>query len=325
MEINNIHKKKTIVFSVIFLLVLMVILVLIFGIPHSKDGETENGGIQDGGMQNGGIQDGGMQEILPLDMVRSSVDDKYDGCRDLMLWAVENMYLFDELNTNPQFNTSWNIAKPHAIPHGDSLNTEHSIAIYLYTKNIPGSNSKSMYLDFNKAVQEGHSAYMTTSFRYHALHFYLTDAIQILRERQETCKETFHRTNKKFDQNVLNQEIRFGTFTTSSLRSDLANFGNVSCFEINTCFGAELTSYSAFPEEREVLIPPYEIFEVTKIQTKSPVNNLLCEVIYTLKSKGVDSDLNCKMILSGGESNIIRASDTGYIILHIMMITTVYY
>uniref|UniRef100_A0AAZ3SKY1 NAD(P)(+)--arginine ADP-ribosyltransferase n=1 Tax=Oncorhynchus tshawytscha TaxID=74940 RepID=A0AAZ3SKY1_ONCTS len=244
------------------------------------------------GIQDGGIQDGGMQEILPLDMVRSSVDDKYDGCRDLMLWAVENKYLFDELNTNPQFNTSWNIAKPHAIPHGDSLNTEHSIAIYLYTKNIPGSNSKSMYLDFNKAVQEGHSAYMTTSFKYHALHFYLTDAIQILRERQETCKETFHRTNKKFDQSVLNHEIRFGTFATSSLRSDLTNFENVSCFEIHTCFGAELTSYSAFPEEREVLILPYEIFEVTKIH------------------KGTDTDLNCKYILSGGESNIIRASDT---------------
>uniref|UniRef100_A0A4W5QP81 NAD(P)(+)--arginine ADP-ribosyltransferase n=1 Tax=Hucho hucho TaxID=62062 RepID=A0A4W5QP81_9TELE len=225
-------------------------------------------------------------------MVRSSVDDKYDGCRDLMLLTVENTYLYDELNTNPQFNTSWNIAKPHAIPHGDSLNTEHSIAIYLY----------------------GKSAYMTTSFKYHALHFYLSDAIQILRERQEICKETFHRTNKKFDQSVLNHEIRFGTFATSSLRSDLTNFGNVSCFEIHTCFGAELTSYSAFPEEREVLIPPYEIFEVTKIQTKSPVNNLLCEVVYTLKSKGVDSDLNCKLILR-----------KGCITLYIMLIITVYH
>lgn len=163
---------------------------------------------------------------------------------------------------------------------------------------------------------------MTTWFKYHALHFYLTDAIQILRERQETCKETFHRTNKKFDQSVLNHEIRFGTFATSSLRSDLTNFGNVSCFEIHTCFGAELTSYSAFPEEREVLILPNDIFEVTKIQRKSPVNNLLCEVVYTLKSKGTDTDLNCKYILSGGESNIIRTSDTGYIIT---LITTVYY
>uniref|UniRef100_A0AAZ3Q4S2 NAD(P)(+)--arginine ADP-ribosyltransferase n=1 Tax=Oncorhynchus tshawytscha TaxID=74940 RepID=A0AAZ3Q4S2_ONCTS len=231
-----------------------------------------------------------MQEILPLDMVRSSVDDKYDGFRDLMLWAVENMYLFDELNTNPQFNTSWNIAKPHAIPHGDSLNTEHSIAIYLYTKKETRNKFQSIYLEYNKAVQEGHSAYMTTSFKYHALHFYLTDAIQILRERQETCKETFHRTHKNVDQSVFNHEIRFGTFATSSLRSDLANFGNVSCFEIHTCFGAELTSYS--------------IFEVTKIH------------------KGTDTDLNCKYIFSGGESNIIRASDTGYII---MLITIVCY
>lgn len=80
------------------------------------------------------------------------------------------------------------------------------------------------------------------------------------------------------------QNIRFGTFTLSTTGKKIVrdSFGATSCFEITTCFGADISHYSVFTGEREVLIPPYEVFTVTNIQTKSPENNLWCEVIYTL-------------------------------------------
>uniref|UniRef100_A0A4W5RNC2 NAD(P)(+)--arginine ADP-ribosyltransferase n=1 Tax=Hucho hucho TaxID=62062 RepID=A0A4W5RNC2_9TELE len=260
-------------------------------------------------------------------MVRSSVDDKYDGCRDLMLWAVDNMYLYDELNTNPQFNTSWNIAGEKAKPSIHGLQKVHSMAIYVYTSEKP-----KIYLDFNRQVRDGRYNYGTT-FQYHSLHFYLTEAIKMIKRIQKTCMTTYRGTIKDYDKNVVNKTINFGTFTSSALenRNIARSFGTKSCFVISTCFAADISNYSVFPEEREVLIPPYEVFKVTNIQTKSTENNLWCEVVYTLVSAGVESDLNCKL-QNGAKSNMRSSfsafnctSGKGYITLYIMLIITVYH
>lgn len=94
--------------------------------------------------------------------------------------------------------------------------------------------------------------------------------------------------------------MRFGYFVSSSIHKTLYDFGDTSCFEINTRFGVNLTYYSAYANEGGVLIPPYEVFKVTNIQTKSAVSNLWCKVVYTLKSTGKwKSDLNCKAIETG--------------------------
>lgn len=233
-------------------------------------------------------------------------------------------YLQDEKQTNWKFNVAWKIAEQKAKSHRYGLNREHSNTMYLYTNNKP--KPQSFYFDFNKAVRNGKSQYGKT-FQYHSLHFYLTDVIQILKQSQ-TCRTTYRRTNVYFDRNVLNKEIRFGFFASSSLNKSLHMFGNTSCFEINTCFDANLTYYFAYINESEVLIPSYEVFRITAVQT-----NTWCDVVYTLNSTGISkSNMNCRWVYNGAESNLrssfytfIRASDTDYIMLFTMLIIIVFH
>eukprot|EP00063_Salmo_salar_P090428 XP_014065263.1 PREDICTED: T-cell ecto-ADP-ribosyltransferase 1-like [Salmo salar] len=238
-------------------------------------------------------------KIFPLDMAPDSVDDKYDGCRDEAFKRVDSYYLPHEKNTTTNFIRAWDIAEKHASIPKDGLQKVHSISMYLYTNNKPQPPSESIYLDFNEAIRQGSYGY-GTSFQYHSLHFYLTDAIKILKQSQTTCRTTYLRTNVTFDLDVINKEMRFGYFVSSSIHKTLYDFGDTSCFEINTRFGVNLTYYSAYANEGGVLIPPYEVFKVTNIQTKSAVSNLWCKVVYTLKSTGKwKSDLNCKAIDTG--------------------------
>ncbi|XP_023999202.1 ecto-ADP-ribosyltransferase 5-like [Salvelinus sp. IW2-2015] len=228
---------------------------------------------------------------FPLDMAPKSIDDRYDGCSKYMHNEVNTVYLPREKNTSPDFNNAWNEAEEKAKQPIHDLQKEHSMAIYVYTNEKP-----KIYPDFNRQVKDGSSNYGTT-FQYHSLHFYLTEAIQILKQTQTTCRTTYRRTDVYFDQDVVSKDIRFGTFTSSTENQELGrdSFGETSCFEISTCFGADISYYSVFTGEREVLIPPYEVFKVINIQTKSTENKLWCEVVYTLNSTRVQSNLNCKL------------------------------
>ncbi|KAL1278821.1 hypothetical protein QQF64_025494 [Cirrhinus molitorella] len=81
---------------------------------------------------------------------------------------------------------------------------------------------------------------------------------------------------RNFNMAVRNgRKIRFGSFTSSSLELKVAqDFGNKSCFEIKTCEGADVIKYSKYPEQKEVLIPPYEKFKVTAVKTRKYHKNL---------------------------------------------------
>uniref|UniRef100_A0A673NP83 NAD(P)(+)--arginine ADP-ribosyltransferase n=1 Tax=Sinocyclocheilus rhinocerous TaxID=307959 RepID=A0A673NP83_9TELE len=58
-------------------------------------------------------------------------------------------------------------------------------------------------------------------------------------------------------------------------------FGNVSCFEIYTYDGADVTKYFKLDHEKEVLIPPYETFKFTAVKTRGQ-KYLWCETVYLL-------------------------------------------
>uniref|UniRef100_A0A8C1SV48 NAD(P)(+)--arginine ADP-ribosyltransferase n=1 Tax=Cyprinus carpio TaxID=7962 RepID=A0A8C1SV48_CYPCA len=194
-------------------------------------------------------------KIFPLDMALNSVDDSYDGCREKMANLVETKYLKKEMQSN--FANAWKHAEKNYKPPGDNLTKNHSIAIY----------------DFNNAVH----------------------AIQILKKTQKECILTCRRTNVSFKKSVLNKEVRFGSFASSSFNHTKTNvFGNKSCFKIYTCESANLTKYSKYDKEEEVLIPPYETFKVTAVKKRKHQKDLWCDTVFTLKSSGKRSDLNCK-------------------------------
>uniref|UniRef100_A0A4W5KCV4 NAD(P)(+)--arginine ADP-ribosyltransferase n=2 Tax=Hucho hucho TaxID=62062 RepID=A0A4W5KCV4_9TELE len=233
---------------------------------------------------------------IPLNMAPDSVDDMYNGCRQEMSGLVENTYLEEEKKTTTNFNASWTKAEKCARNRTikDNLQLKHVQAICAYTAGHP-----TIYKDFNQACFTNKSIY-TSAFKFHSLHFLLTEAILLLKQNpdQRSCCTTYRRTNLNFTGEV-NKEIRFGSFASSSFLKNLTHFGEKSCFEINTCFGADLKSYPVIGDyEKEVLIPPYEVFNITAVIKKEEVKDLWCDVVYKLQGNKTLSDLNCKMVKS---------------------------
>ncbi|KAM9363649.1 NAD(P)(+)--arginine ADP-ribosyltransferase 1-like [Symphorus nematophorus] len=222
----------------------------------------------------------GLNHVVQLDMASNSVDDMYDGCKDKMKSKVENEYLPNEKNSNSKFKQAWEAAERRFKKRSVKLGKEQ--------------------LDFNNAVRNQKSEYNTT-FRYHALHFFLTDAIQTLKaHKKKVCLTGIRGVDVYLSQDILYEEIRFGSFTSSTMAGYKVakKFGDKSCFKIKTCFGADISLYSKYDNEAEVLIPPYEVFNVTEIIKRSEQKNLPCEVVYQVESTGKTlSNLNCSLFL----------------------------
>uniref|UniRef100_A0A3B3XIS7 NAD(P)(+)--arginine ADP-ribosyltransferase n=1 Tax=Poecilia mexicana TaxID=48701 RepID=A0A3B3XIS7_9TELE len=228
-----------------------------------------------------------------LDMASDSVDDMYDKCEEKMKEEIEKKFLPNEQNKNENFKQAWNNAEEYYKRKWEKKNPqlkkEQIMALYAYTLDVPP-----LYSEFNDAVRTQKSEYKT-KFPYHTLHFYLTMALRTIKPKAENCVTVYRRTPCKFTKNVLNKQIRFSAFTSSSVDEYCdKRFGEESCFEISTCFGADISQYSKFETEREVLIPPYEVFKVKEIKKSSELNKLPCKVVYKLQStETTHSNLNC--------------------------------
>ncbi|KAF7651406.1 hypothetical protein LDENG_00111480 [Lucifuga dentata] len=224
-------------------------------------------------------------------MAEESVDDVYDGCVPEMWQMVATKYKKEE----KQYKDAWkngkecrkrNLRKQHPIDH--SLNKHHMQAICVYT-----FDSSTFSGAFNKAVQTGRKQY-GGSFPYHTFHFLLTTVIEILGANQP-CHTTYRRSTYTFTGNVR-QNIRFGSFVSTTRNPLHSGFGRETCFNITTCAGASLKHYSYFEHEEEVLIPPYEIFNITQILRGEHVQSRLrdCKVIYVLDAIHFLSNVNCQ-------------------------------
>ncbi|XP_038837738.1 erythroblast NAD(P)(+)--arginine ADP-ribosyltransferase-like [Salvelinus namaycush] len=241
----------------------------------------------------------GLNSSTPLDMVPNCVDDMYNGCTEQMYNKVQEEYLEHENSNVRIFKQAWMKAegcannvekrfKKDKSNSKDGLTHDHIKAICAYS-----GGETQIYPVFNQAVRTNRSEY-TTSFQFHSLHFLLTDAIRLLKENQQGCHTTYRRTNMEFGGKV-NQLIRFGFFASSSFLKNLTHFGEKSCFEIKTCAGAYLKSYPEMEEkEKEVLIPPFEMFKITKKEKSQNVLN--CKSLFKLESVGFQSNLNCKAV-----------------------------
>ncbi|KAI3352969.1 hypothetical protein L3Q82_019545, partial [Scortum barcoo] len=225
---------------------------------------------------------------IPLSLCEDSVDDMYYGCTQRMLINVKRHYLprstKESLNSTYTKQCALRAMKNKDVY--DPLSWNHFRALCAYTAGA--------YYDLNRAVRNGRASYKT-SFEFHALHFLLSDALRLLKLNQRTCYTAYRRSRLLY-RGESGQTIRFGSFASSSLNKDLRQFGRRTCFEIHTCFGAYLKFYTEFDsDEDEVLIPPYEMFNIVSVDT-SGENDLDCEVVYKLKTAGVYSRLNCQAV-----------------------------
>ncbi|XP_067221117.1 erythroblast NAD(P)(+)--arginine ADP-ribosyltransferase-like [Chanodichthys erythropterus] len=235
-----------------------------------------------------------------LDMAPNSVDDYYYGCRENMAKNVKEKYLNEKCDNSEfeknQFKKAWDVGKKaldQKISKHDTLKCNF-IAIYVYT-NTPDTADTKIYDKFNNDARNGKQNYKDGTYKWYSLQFLLTEAIEILRKKQNRCFNTFRGTKLTFNGFAF-PTIRFGSFTSSSLDRNIAKrFGNKSCFEIYTCLGADVTEYSRLPYEKEVLIPPYEKFKVIAVRTRIYQKDLWCETVFTLQSSGTRSELNCAL------------------------------
>uniref|UniRef100_UPI001EAF5C89 ecto-ADP-ribosyltransferase 5-like n=1 Tax=Oncorhynchus gorbuscha TaxID=8017 RepID=UPI001EAF5C89 len=222
----------------------------------------------------------------------------YKGCEEKMRGKVHDYYLPKERGENEDFNQAWTAAENHYTKKG-KLSKNYSLAIQVYV-----NATSNVYKSFNAATRTQKESY-TTTFQYHSLHFLLTNALRILNKNNKRF-QTFRGTNVSFH-GVRNTEMRFGQFTSSSLDKKITkHFGNRSCFEVTTYFGAPLGEYaSQMAHEKEVLIPPYEVFKITEVLKRTDKKDLWCDVVYKLQStKKGKSDLKCQMVGPlQGESN----------------------
>ncbi|KAF7223827.1 T-cell ecto-ADP-ribosyltransferase 2 isoform X2 [Nothobranchius furzeri] len=174
------------------------------------------------------------------------------------------------------FSQAWkNLEQSWKRPPHSYLETQHSSALHLFTSVILQPVNRVIH-PADRTPKQKHT------FELFSLFSTLSEAIQIIKHNQVMCLNTIYRTETVLLHNVLDQLVRFDTFILGSDEPNVT--GNVSCFEIYSCFGADVTQYSALNLKKQMLIPPYEVFMVTDIQNQTDS----CKVIYKLRS-----NMNC--------------------------------
>ncbi|XP_039947347.1 NAD(P)(+)--arginine ADP-ribosyltransferase 2-like [Hirundo rustica] len=229
---------------------------------------------------------------LPLDMAPNSFDDQYLQCTDNMTKKFRELQLSD-FSKNKMFAKNWMNAKADweaggSISH--SLTADEAIALRAYTmREMP------LYQQFYLAVREAGSSKWKyrNEFHFKSLHFLLTQALQKLR-RPNQCYDVHRGVGDiKFKANKTNR-VRFGQFTSSSTSEKVAKgFGQGTLFKVHTCHGVDIQGFSKYPEEEEVLIPPFEIFNVTDVNEKGNT------VVIELHSIGNTSNYDCEWLKGG--------------------------
>uniref|UniRef100_H0W203 NAD(P)(+)--arginine ADP-ribosyltransferase n=1 Tax=Cavia porcellus TaxID=10141 RepID=H0W203_CAVPO len=192
-----------------------------------------------------------------LDMAYDAFDDQYEGCIQEMEKKAPQL-LKEELNINKNLKSEWTKAEKYwekiknKVTYPKNFNDFHGIALVTYTGDIA--------TDFNKAVREFHN------FWYKAFHYYLTRALQLLKD--QNYYKVYRGTRTKFYYSGKGS-VCFGQFASSSLNSTVVGefFKDVgTLFEINTCLGVLIQNFSFYKTEQEVLIPGYEVYNFASIK-----------------------------------------------------------
>ncbi|XP_041641222.1 ecto-ADP-ribosyltransferase 4-like [Cheilinus undulatus] len=177
--------------------------------------------------------------------------------------------LMQKWSTSGSFSRAWSEAEKNAkAPAHRSMTKTLSTAIYMYTSGMIQADKQ----DSGRADRNGEQE---------SLESFLHDAVDILNYHQKTsCLSTSYRTDADLDPDISSKAIHFSTFTVGS--DWRKSTGNTYCFEFETCFGANITHYSALKGFDQALIPPYEVFKITDIKTDTQG----CKVSFKMESMG---------------------------------------
>ncbi|XP_014817671.1 PREDICTED: NAD(P)(+)--arginine ADP-ribosyltransferase 2-like [Calidris pugnax] len=253
------------------------------------------------------LQDLGPIKQIKLDMACTSFDDQYRGCGHQMDKELGKLHQM-ELTKNSIYAHYWPLAaaewKKRAayVPRPPALRAEHATALLAYSRN------GSLYKAFNTAVREAGRSRNVYLYKFHfkTLHYLLTQALKILRNAQPNCYHVYrgnrniHFTAKRHDL------IRFGQFASTSFVKETAEFfGRDTFFSLSTYHGFPIRNFSFFPNVNEVLVPPYETFEVIDIRKQGNATHI------KLLPKGTYSRYNCEWLKGKQHQNQKRNFKAG--------------
>lgn len=261
-------------------------------------------------------------QIWPLDMKEDCVDDQCNGPKEEILPLVDKSFR-QKRDSDKDFKESWTKGQ-HNCKKGNEVGLNESIALYVYT--YSGVKNLNIHKDFNVATRTGKEDYKAGTYQWYFFHYWLTKALQALKKHQTRCLTTYRGVNGQFTDEST--QIRFGAFTSTSTDQNVAKgYGTISCFETYTCYGANIVEYSADKREKEVLIPPYETFEIAEVLQRSDKPDLWCETVYVLKSNGNVLKSNVNVLTTNGTKNqsLCVASVCLIIMLAMTMIMTMSY
>ncbi|NXP49373.1 NAR4 ribosyltransferase, partial [Heliornis fulica] len=258
---------------------------------------------------------------LMMDMALHSFDDQYLGCREQMMEELEREdYFQQEVAANKDYLSLWKKAQEALLksPVGllREMHESHAIVLMAYTMN------SSLHSQLNWATSTAGSSpeHYRHNFSFICIHFYLTTAIQIMKQWQSSkesvgkrkCYRVHRGVKDLYMEAVVGSRVRFSRFTsTSHLWNEAQKFGNETLFTVTTCLGAAVQGFPYYTSEKEVLIPPYEIFLVKSFFRTQHGNRL------HLHSVGNYSKYHCQLI---GDS---RSKNSGSSVLASAVLTSV--
>ncbi|KAM6099614.1 erythroblast NAD(P)(+)--arginine ADP-ribosyltransferase-like isoform 2-T2 [Theristicus caerulescens] len=232
-------------------------------------------------------------EEKALDMAPTSFDDQYRGCSRMMEEELEELNR-TEFAKNSVYAEAWTSATTEwrnqrgRFPQPPALRPEHVIALLAYTQH------GDLYRHFNAAVREAgrsREEYLG-AFDFKVLHFLLSEALRVLRDAQpRRCHHVYRGVRSTRFTAQRNQSMRFGHFASTSLDEDRAwAFGEDTFFSVETCYGVPIKNFSFFPFEEEILIPPFERFQVTNVARDGH------RALIQLRSQGTNTTHNCEFV-----------------------------
>ncbi|XP_062892950.1 erythroblast NAD(P)(+)--arginine ADP-ribosyltransferase-like [Mobula hypostoma] len=185
--------------------------------------------------------------------------------------AIE--YLAKERRINKTLDDAWrealslrlNDTRLSKVPVPRGLSEQHVVALIAYT--LPGN----FYGVFNAATRmyRANDSVYAEKFPFKGFQYLLSVAIERLREDLgKTPQPTYRRIQvKSFGE--VGSRMKFGCFASSSRKKGNKKFGTKTVFTIFSQYGAQIENYSFYPNEEEVLIPPYEAFKITRYEPRT--------------------------------------------------------
>ncbi|KAM4908011.1 erythroblast NAD(P)(+)--arginine ADP-ribosyltransferase-like [Sylvia borin] len=233
-------------------------------------------------------------DVFPLDMAQNSFDDQYRGCGPAMTAALPALNR-SEFQKNPFFAQVWAKAVAELQNRGSPvspLSPDQATAIMAFMTEISGMfNGK--VLKAGRSPQE-----YRDNFHFKTLHFLLTDALATLRDTQEgQCLDVFHQHCGVQFEAQRGDTVRLGQFFIMLLTKPTeGGCSDETVFQVHTCQGVGVQSFTKYPEFQWVVIPPFETFNVTEITQEGDRTKI------KLQSTGTSSKYNCEWLKCGSIS-----------------------